>query len=259
MKRISLALLLASALALAHAAAAVEPLRLFEVFVTRVVEHEGAPAFQRGLLDALGNFEIFDPVPFPPPGPVPPGAMNKYLILTTVWFGYDVLGPQTLKNFDDNLVPVEIGEVTYFTIEPSNSPKVDIGALANLSARSVVTPGGEPLIGGLVIEDRSRRVMIRGIGPSLAQFGVTAPLEDPSIALYRADETAPFASNDDWSQSDNAEEIEAAADLVAAFPLDDASQDAAYLAELPQGTYTIHLTATGGTGGTALLEIYKLP
>src|SRR5213592_492926 len=55
----------------------------------------------------------------------------------------------------------------------------------NLSGRAHVFTGERILIAGLIIGGtENKRVLIRGLGPSLASLGVAAPLADPMLSLY---------------------------------------------------------------------------
>src|SRR5205814_10628591 len=59
----------------------------------------------------------------------------------------------------------------------------------NLSARAHVFTGERILIAGLIIGGtENKKVLIRGLGPSLASFGVPSPLADPTLSLYRSEE-----------------------------------------------------------------------
>lgn len=80
----------------------------------------------------------------------------------------------------------------------------------------------------------------------------------PSATTIPHSDHTPFASNDDWDQQPNAGDIETAIAQVGAFPLPRGSLDAAHLAELPPGGYTVHLRAGGDASGTGLLEIYRV-
>ena len=102
-------------------------------------------------------------------------------------------------------------------------------------------------------------MLVRGVGPSLAPFGVVMPLSDPAIALYRQGEQTPFATNDNWDEQPNADEIAQTTTSMGIFPLASGSLDAAHLVELPAGAYTVHLNANGDEAGTALIEIYIVP
>ncbi len=127
--------------------------------------------------------------------------------------------------------------------------------LTNVSLRATAGTGTDVLIGGFVLEgDGPARVLIRAVGPSLATYGVSSPLSDPVLRLYR--HTAEQAKNDGWQ---NDPEIAAVAEAVGAFPLPADSADAALLVKLPPGAYTAQVHAGEGAGpAEALLEIYLL-
>jgi hypothetical protein len=107
------------------------------------------------------------------------------------------------------------------------------------------------MIAGFIIRgDRERRVLVRGIGPSLAQAGVANPLQDPMLEIH--DETEQIAANDDW-RSDQEAEI-----LAAGFaPGDD--RDAAAILTLWPGSYTAIVRGKANGTGNALVEVYTLP
>lgn len=124
--------------------------------------------------------------------------------------------------------------------------------LVNLSTRIPVTDtSGEPAVAGFVL-DGPATVLVRGVGPGLAQW-VPATLGNPRIALLRDGDT--LATNDDWS----GEALVEATARVGAFPLAAGSRDAALLATLPAGAYTVHLSSPAGDTGTALVEVYLVP
>jgi hypothetical protein len=250
--------LTATALLSATIQAAPKPLRLFEIFVERIIDHQGTPIVDRGLLSALGEFKHDIYAQLPPGTTVPPEMMKQNLLRFQIWFGYDALGSEALANFNIGN-GVQIAGESYFVVTVADAPKLDIGDMTNISTRATVTPGADPVIGGFIIDGSPRRVLIRGIGPSLGRFAVTAPLADPVITLYKQGTDQPVASNDDWGQSPDADAIEAAAIATGAFVLSRTSKDAACLIELQPGAYTVHLRSNSETGGTALLEVYAVP
>lgn len=126
------------------------------------------------------------------------------------------------------------------------------GTLVNLSTRGPVNVDSI-LIGGLVVSDQPILVLIRGIGPTLTDFGVPGAMLDPQISLRDAG-GAPIATNDNWS----GQGIIDASSAVGAFPLTPGTKDSAILMTLSPGSYTVHLSGVGGTTGTALLEIYHV-
>ncbi|MBI5767594.1 MAG: MBL fold metallo-hydrolase [Verrucomicrobia bacterium] len=136
------------------------------------------------------------------------------------------------------------------------------GRLANLSARNFAGTGDAALIAGFVVSGNvPKRLLIRGIGPSLAAFGVTGALADPRVELFLSEggKSTLFASNDSWAET-GAASVRAAFSAVAAFNLPDAaSKDAALVVTVPAGTYTAQVSGAGAATGEALVEIYELP
>jgi len=137
---------------------------------------------------------------------------------------------------------------------------VSSGALANLSVRGALGSGDQTLIAGFVIESVPRQVLVRGIGPRLRSLGVPAASPDPRIAVYDGAGRL-VAGNDDWSLADPAvtAALVDAALLSGAFQLEAGSRDAALLATLQPGAYTVHATSGDGSGGVVLIEAYSLP
>jgi hypothetical protein len=125
----------------------------------------------------------------------------------------------------------------------------------NLSTRGEVDSGQNALVAGFVLSGtQPRRVLLRGIGPSLAAFGVVGNLADPVLRLFSGDVLAGVS--DDWEISRSGGAIAAVAQQVGAFPLASGSLDAALLVTLPPGGYTAVLSSGDGGGGIALVEVY---
>ena len=123
--------------------------------------------------------------------------------------------------------------------------------LANISSRGLVQTGDEVMIGGFIVGGSDvGDVLVRAIGPSLAQYGVEGVLADPTLELH--DFTgALIASNDDWQETQK-DEIEA----TGIAPSD--SSESAILATVTGGGYTAIVAGANGTIGVALMEVYKL-
>ncbi len=121
----------------------------------------------------------------------------------------------------------------------------------NISARMLVQTGDSQGIGGFIITPGSpKKVIIRGIGPSLGGNGIAQLLADPSLDLHGpAGET--LVSNDNWR--DNQETEILATGLAPANDL-----EPAIVATLNPGTYTVILSGQGTDTGVALLEVYDL-
>lgn len=143
--------------------------------------------------------------------------------------------------------------VEVYDAAPGTGPTI-----INASTRAYVGTGPNILIPGFVIGGSGQlRLLIRAVGPSLAQFGVPDVLADPIVTLFSG-QTA-IASNDSWSSAANAAEVTAAATAVGAFPLPSGSRDAALLVSLAPGSYTAQIRGVGDTTGTALMEVYVVP
>jgi hypothetical protein len=132
------------------------------------------------------------------------------------------------------------------------------GRTSNLSVRVQVQPGDGALIGGFVIQGPAyKRVLVRGIGPTLQAFGLTAALTDPLLTLYAGQ--AIVATNDAWSSGPDTAALVAATATVGAFALAPGTEDAALLITLPPGAYTAKIEGKNAATGVALLEIYEVP
>ena len=132
--------------------------------------------------------------------------------------------------------------------------------LVNVSARARVS-GGDALLAGFVISgDVPKQVLIRGVGPTLAGFGVGGALADPQLTVRRQGSTTALETNDNWLSAPNAAQIGLAAGTVGAFPLPANSRDAAVLIALEPGAYTAQVSGpNANASGVALVEIYEVP
>ena len=127
--------------------------------------------------------------------------------------------------------------------------------LVNFSVRNQTGTGGDILIVGLTILGESpRKLLIRGVGPALAQFGVGGALVNPKLQLYR--DAALIAENDDWAGTTA---VAAAFSAVGAFSLPVNSKDSALVYTVLPGSYTVQVSGVGGTTGVALVEVYEVP
>lgn len=134
------------------------------------------------------------------------------------------------------------------------------GQISNFSARTYVGTGEAITILGFVIRgDKPKRLLIRAVGPGLASLGVAGTLGDPVATLIDQSTHLPIASNNDWSAGVETDAIAGAAAAVGAFPLTTGSKDAAFIATLPAGAYTVLVSGADGGTGIALAEVYDLP
>lgn len=123
--------------------------------------------------------------------------------------------------------------------------------LANISTRITVGTGDNQLIGGFIVTGtQPKKIIVRGIGPSLGQSGLGALLADPTLELH--DQAgALIAANDNWSDTQQAE-IEA----TGIPPADEL--ESAIVRTLAPGAYTAIVAGRDGATGTAVVEAYDL-
>ncbi len=130
--------------------------------------------------------------------------------------------------------------------------------LLNISTRMRVLTGDNVLIGGFIVTGTDpKKVIIRGIGPSLAVNGVPIPgrLADPTLELHLPDGTV--ITNDDWkinAQTGQSQEADIRATTIP--PTDDL--ESAIIATLPPGNYSAVLAGKNQTSGIGVVEAYDL-
>ena len=124
--------------------------------------------------------------------------------------------------------------------------------LANISTRGFVQSGNNVMIGGFILGqgDASTAVAVRGIGPSLGQFGLNNVLADPTLELHDGNGTLLIA-NDNWQDDPLAAAQLAAQGLAPQDPL-----ESGIFATLPPGLFTAILAGKNGGVGLGLVEIY---
>jgi hypothetical protein len=131
-------------------------------------------------------------------------------------------------------------------------------ALVNLSTLGVVGGDGTDPLAGFVIAGGAKTLLLRGIGPALARFGVGGATPDPTLTVFSSAGERIFA-NDNWSSGLAPDEVAAAAVRCGAFSLSAGSKDAALVATLAPGAYTVRLGSVTAPGGAGLIEVYVVP
>ena len=139
-----------------------------------------------------------------------------------------------------------VGLVEVYDIQPQPNT-----ALVNIATRGFVQRGDDVMIGGLIVAgDTPRRVIVRGIGPSLQQSGVSNALQDPVLQLFDGNGVL-IGENNDW-RSNQEQEI-----IATTIPPSD-NREAAIVAEFRPGNYTAVLYGNGDTIGVGSVEAYQL-
>ena len=145
---------------------------------------------------------------------------------------------------------------------------VNVSARVALGEDEIVTPG-------FVVLGESKQLLIRAVGPKLADLGVPSPLPDPTMTIYRTrydgQPNDVVAIINDW-KADGADvaAINAAMATAGAFPLeptetfqgrpfmtDDTSSSAA-LVTLDVGVYTVQVSSADDGVGEVLVEVYEV-
>jgi hypothetical protein len=137
--------------------------------------------------------------------------------------------------------------VTYNFRAPQESSE---NHLANISTRGFVNTGQGQLIGGFIITGGPKLVLVRALGPSLANQGVTPALQNPVLKLMSG--ATELRSNDDWQSESNSDDI-----IATTIPPSNPSE-ASILVRLEPGAYTAIVTGANDSTGIALIEVYEI-
>jgi glucose/arabinose dehydrogenase len=127
--------------------------------------------------------------------------------------------------------------------------------LGNISGRASVQTGSNSLFAGFIIGNNigAATVVVRGLGPSLAQSGIINPLLDPTLELHNNNGTL-LIGNDNWQDDASQAARISANGLAPTNPL-----ESAVFASLLPGTYTAIVAGKNGGTGVGLVEVYNLP
>ena len=106
------------------------------------------------------------------------------------------------------------------------------------------------IAGAIITGNEPKKVIVRALGPSLAQAGINDLLVDPVLELYGPNGSL-ITTNDNWKETQQAD-IEG----TGLPPNEDA--ESAIVATLPPGSYTAVVRGQDGSSGIALVEIYDL-
>jgi hypothetical protein len=152
------------------------------------------------------------------------------------------------KNGTTGAALVEVYDVGTASLDVSSNAQ-----LANISTRGLVQTGDNVMIGGFIVRgDMPATVIVRAIGPSLAQHGITNPLQDPTLELHDHNGTL-IAFNDNWMSAPNRQAI------INSGQAPSNNLESAILRSLSPGNYTAIVRGKNGTSGVALVEAYVIP
>ncbi|HZZ20828.1 MAG TPA: hypothetical protein VFE25_15750, partial [Opitutaceae bacterium] len=132
-------------------------------------------------------------------------------------------------------------------------PPTGSARIINLSIRSFVGTGEQAVTVGFVTEGSgSKQLLLRGDGPTLAEFNVGGVLSNPQMTLF---DTTGNALQTDMAWGGSAALANDFA-AVGAFALPTTSADSAMFVTLPTGPYTAQISGVNGSTGIALAEVY---
>ena len=143
----------------------------------------------------------------------------------------------------------------YYLAQGNGGQVFKISAIASqaldISSRSRVTTGDNVMIGGFIITGNAgKKVLVRGIGPSLIQSNVPDALPDPFLELH-GPSGALIIANDNWRDTQQTEIINS--QLA---PTNDL--ESAIVQTLQPGAYTAILKGKGSASGIGVVEVYDL-
>jgi hypothetical protein len=155
--------------------------------------------------------------------------------------------------FDGSVPAVEPGDPARRAIivrEGVEKPR----RVANLSARGVAASGDDAMVAGFVVTGGGAGVLLRAVGPGLADFGLAGVLGQLRMDLNNGD--GVIASNQQWHASADRDAIAATGALVGAFPLLETNDDAALVGTFAAQPYTAVISGLAGARGLVLAEAY---
>ncbi|HEV2839723.1 MAG TPA: hypothetical protein VGW39_00215 [Chthoniobacterales bacterium] len=126
-----------------------------------------------------------------------------------------------------------------------------LARLDNISSRGFVESGDNVMIGGFIADNQATHVMVRALGPSLAESGIVDALADPTLSLHNA-QGDMIAFNNDWRDAD-----QTTLEATGIPPSHD--KESAVLVTLAPGGYTAIVRGLDDASGVGLVEVYHLP
>jgi len=141
--------------------------------------------------------------------------------------------------------------------------------LTNLATLARLSNPGDLITAGISIEGtQPRTLIVRGVGPRLADLGVGGTLPDPTLTVLAAGTNQNVAANNNWSFGGSQATLREAFPIAGAFDLRTGSADAALIHPFTAGGFNIQAAAAAVPAnqanppspvGTLLIEVYEAP
>jgi hypothetical protein len=182
---------------------------------------------------------------------------GKLIIKESFYEAQRLSNPAVSVVFPRSVQTYPINGEPYVVLTPVTNPPGS-SKWANLSTRVFAGTGANALAVGFVITGTvPKNYLVRVVGPSLGQFGITGFLPDPAFQVIPSSGSAPVAQNNDWGGS---QALATTMASVGAFSFSNAaSKDAAAVVTLAPGGYSVVVQTTAANSGIALVEVYELP
>jgi hypothetical protein len=193
-----------------------------------------------------GIFAVYDPVRLEETSRVPLGNLEVYYPYVPLDIAFDSTGRYIFAIVQGTPFGQEVWVLStdFASLPPPVHPTRN---LLNISTRARVEAGENAMIGGFIIQGpAAKRVLIRGLGPSLP---ITGAMSNPILELH--DSTGKLiASNDNWIS----DRLNILGSLLP--PLSE--REAAILTTLQPGAYTVIVHDVTNQPGLSLVEVYDL-
>jgi uncharacterized delta-60 repeat protein len=224
------------------------------------VDHIASQADGKFLLS--GTFEAFNGTPAPGLASISPnGSVDTSFVAPATRDRYSRVSTSLALQSDGSFLLSGPYSSTGIA-SPSLIRLLDTTTVGNLSTRLPVGTGENVLIEGFIVDGpvgSTKKIMVRAIGPSLAAFGISDALANPTLEIHDANNTT-VATNDDWKVTqvgglitgDQSGEI-AASQLAPSNDL-----ESAIIASLAPGAYTAVVRGVSDTTGTGVVDAYDL-
>ena len=119
--------------------------------------------------------------------------------------------------------------------------------ISNVSVRTTLA-AAQTLIVGFTMQGGGKPVLLRAVGPGLANFGVPGTMPDPKVLLFK--DATMLTENDNWG---GGAPLSTTFASLGAFPLTPTSLDAALMRNCEGGNTA---QVSGAAGGNVLVEAY---
>ena len=144
-----------------------------------------------------------------------------------------------------------IGAVEVYDLDEAAASK-----LGNISTRGFVDVDDNVMIAGLIAgpsSGTSLKILVRALGPTLSDFGVSGALANPTLDLVNSN-GAVIRSNNNWKDDSQQRALIEAAGLAPAH-----DEEAALVETVPPGAYTAIVRGNNRATGVGLVEAYNIP